>query len=177
MNYLDIIILIVVAVGFLLGFKDGLIRKIIGLIGLFVGIYIAYRFSDFFGSILLPIFNDDKNLADIFAGIILFLLIVLLFSVLKRIIHPLDKVNKLLNQLLGGLAGTLQVVFFISAVFVLLKVFNVPNKKDKDSSFMYQKVYFVVPSTISFLFGESSGAQTFIQKFIQNNDNTNSKKK
>ena len=177
MNYLDIIILVVITIGFILGFKDGLIRKIIGLIGLFVGIYVAYRFSGIVGGFILPIFNDEKNLADIFAGIILFLLTVLLFSVLKRIIHPLDKVNKLLNQMLGGVAGILQLIFFISAVFVLLKIFNFPNKKDKDSSFMYQKVYLVVPSTISFLFGDSSGAQNFIQKFIQYNDNSNSPKK
>lgn len=115
MNYLDIIIFAIIVIGFLLGFKDGLIRKIIGLLGLFVAFYVSFRFANSIGKLLLPIFNHEISLAEIFGGIILFFIVVLIFSVLKRIIHPLDKVNKLLNQVLGGVAGTIQVLFFISA--------------------------------------------------------------
>jgi len=170
LNYIDIIVLILVVIGFLLGFKDGLIRKVIGLIGLFIGVYVAFRFAGFFGSLLLPIFNDEKNLADIFAGIILFFLVVVIFSVLKRVIHPLDKVNKFMNQLLGGVAGTLQILFFISTVFLVLKLLNVPDKKDKESSFMYEKVALIVPTSINTLFGENSEAQKYLYKLIQNNN-------
>ena len=41
MNYIDYILIVIVLIGFLLGFKDGLIRKIIGLIGLIAGIALA----------------------------------------------------------------------------------------------------------------------------------------
>ncbi len=164
-----------ILIGFLLGFKDGLIRKIIGLIGLFVAIFVAYQYSGFLGKILLPIFNEDKSLSDIFAGILMFFIVVLLFSVIKRIVHPLDQVNKLLNQVLGGIAGVLQVLFFVSAVFLLLKVFNIPGKETKDSSMMYQKVYFIVPSTINFIFGDKSNTQDFIQQFIQADSATTEK--
>ncbi len=169
MNYLDIIILVIVVIGFLLGFKDGLIRKIIGLLGLFVAFFVSFRFASVIGKFLLPIFNNEINLAEIFGGIILFFLIVLVFSVLKRIIHPLDKVNKLLNQVLGGVAGTIQVLFFISAIFLILNMFNIPDKPDKEKSFMYNKVSLIVPSSIRLVMGNNNSLQDYMQKIIETN--------
>ena len=108
----------------------------------------------------------------VFGGIILFFIVVLIFSVLKRIIHPLDKVNKLLNQVLGGVAGTIQVLFFISAVFLLLKMFNIPDKADKDKSLMYNKVSLIVPSSVRFVMGNNNSLQDYMQKIIQTNTST-----
>jgi membrane protein required for colicin V production len=172
LNYLDIIIFAIIVIGFLLGFKDGLIRKIIGLLGLFVAFYVSFRFANSIGKLLLPIFNHEISLAEIFGGIILFFIVVLIFSVLKRIIHPLDKVNKLLNQVLGGVAGTIQVLFFISAVFLLLKMFNIPDKADKDKSLMYNKVSLIVPSSVRFVMGNNNSLQDYMQKIIQTNTST-----
>ncbi len=172
MNYIDFIILILTAVGFLLGYKDGLIRKLIGLIGLFVALYISFFFADYLGKFILPIFNNEQSLANIFAGIILFFLVILIFSVLKRVIHPLDKVNKLLNQLLGGLAGTLQVLFFVSAIFLLLQNFNIPDEKDKNKSLLYNKVYLIVPSATKIILGNNSSLQDYLQQLIKTNTKT-----
>lgn len=172
MNYIDIIVLILTVVGFLLGFKDGLIRKLIGLIGLFAAFYISFFFAENVGKFILPIFNNEQGLANIFAGIILFFLVILLFSILKRIIHPLDKVNKLLNQLLGGIAGTIQILFFISAILLLLNNFNVPDENDKNKSLLYNKVYLIVPSATKIILGNNSSLQDYLQRLIKTNTKT-----
>ncbi len=172
MNYLDIVILIITLIGFLLGFKDGLIRKLIGLLGLFVAFYVSFRFAAQIGKFLLPIFNNEINLAQIFGGILLFFIVVIIFSILKRVIHPLDKVNKLLNQILGGIAGTIQVLFFISAIFLILNMFNIPDKTDKEKSLMYNKVSLIVPSSIRFVMGNNNSLQDYLQKIIQTNTST-----
>ena len=97
MNYLDILILAIALLGFLLGFKDGLIRKIIGLIGLIAAIGFAFEFSDKLGHLLTPFFNNDDYLAKIISGILIFLFVILIASIIKRIVHPLDKVNRFVN--------------------------------------------------------------------------------
>ena len=90
MNYIDYIILLIVFIGFLLGFKDGLIRKIIGLIGLIAGILLAYKFSGNLGRFLIKFFNNDDYLANLISGILIFLTVILIASILKRIVHPVD---------------------------------------------------------------------------------------
>ena len=107
MNYIDFIIVFFLFVGFALGFRDGLIRKFIGLIGLVVGFVLALEFYQRLAFIISSYVNDEIYLAEIVSWIFIFIGTIFLASILKRIIHPLDKVNKFTNQLLGGIAGTL----------------------------------------------------------------------
>ncbi len=170
MNYIDFIIIAITAVGFILGFKDGLIRKIIGLAGLILGVVFALQFSSALGEILAPILNDDRHLANIASGLLIFLGTIVIASIIKRLVHPSDKVNKMLNQLLGGLAGALQIIFFISGFFLFLNVFNVPAESTRNQSLLYEPVYNIVPSTIDFFIGSQSEASNFIKNFIEDRD-------
>ncbi|MFH1197683.1 MAG: CvpA family protein [bacterium] len=170
MNYIDFIIIIITAIGFILGFKDGLVRKIIGLIGLALGFYLAVKFSSQVGKFIGPFFSDDVYLAEIIAGLLIFLTIILIASIVKRIIHPLDKVNKFLNQLLGGIAGTIQILYFISAFLLILKIFDVPSKNVRNSSLLYNKTYNILPFTIDLILGKSPDAKDFLRDFIESKD-------
>lgn len=170
MNYIDFVIIIITAVGFILGYKDGLVRKIIGFIGLFLGFYLAVKFSTQVGKIIGPYFSDDVYLAEIIAGLLIFLLTIFIASLIKRIVHPLDKVNKLLNQILGGIAGTIQIVYFISAFLMLLKIFDVPSKNIRNASLLYNKTYNILPSTIDLILGKSPDAKEFLRDFIESKD-------
>jgi len=167
MNYIDFIIIFIIFIGFALGFRDGLIRKVIGLVGLVFGFILALEFYRKLGLFISPIINDEIYLAEIIAWIFIFVGVIFLASVLKRIIHPLDKVNKFMNQLLGGISGTLQILFFISGFLLFLNVFNIPNSDDKNSSLMYNSVYNVIPVTINLIIGEDSEALNLVKEFIE----------
>jgi len=173
LNYVDYTIIALVLIGFILGFKDGLVRKVIGVIGLVVAIVVAFQYSVTVGSFLSPIFDNEENLAEIVAGILIFLFIIFIFSVIKRIIHPADKVNKFLNQILGGLAGALQMLFFISGFLLFLNVFKYPAESTREASFLYTSVYNVIPTTVDFIIGEHSTASDFIRDFIEEKDSIN----
>lgn len=172
MNYLDYIIIAVVTIGFLLGFKDGLIRKIIGLIGLIAGIGLAFEFSGNLGKILNPFFNNDIYLANIIAGILIFLIIILIASIVKRIVHPLDKVNKFLNQLIGGIIGIVQIVFFLSGIMLFLDIFSFPPKESKNESFFYKKVHDIIPASFDLIIGRKSKVSDIIKDFINSKENS-----
>ena len=171
MNYIDYIILILLFIGFILGFKDGLVRKIIGLMGLILGIAIALEYATDLGKLLAPVFNDELYLSEIIAGILLFLVSILLASVIKRLVHPRDKVNKFLNQFLGGLAGTLQITIFISGFLLFLNIFNFPAEADREESFTYQPIYNIIPTAIDLLLENKSEPQGFIKDYIESKDN------
>ncbi len=170
MNYIDYIIIAFALIGFLLGFKDGLIRKIIGLIGLIAGIALAFEFSDKIGKFLTPFFNNDEYLAGVISGILIFLIIVFIASIIKRIVHPLDKLNKFINQFIGGLIGIIQIVFFLSAIFLFMDIFKIPDDKSRKDSILYSTVYDLIPNTIDLVIGHRAKATDIIKNFIESQD-------
>jgi len=170
LNYLDYVIIVVVAIGFLLGFKDGLIRKIIGLIGLIAGIGLAFEFSDDLGRLITPFFNHDGYLANIISGILIFLIVVLIASIVKRIVHPLDKVNKFVNQFFGGVVGAIQIIFILSGIFLFLDIFGFPAKETRDKAFSFNRIHDIIPDAFDLVIGHKSKASDMIKTFIESKD-------
>lgn len=170
MLILDIIIVVALLVGFILGYKDGFIRKLIGLIGLAVAIYLAVLFASPVGRLVESTLGIEFYLSEIIGGAVIFLLIMIIIAIIKRVVHPFDKVNNVLNQILGGAVGLIQVLFFLSAVFIIMKIFDFPGEKTAKSSFVYRPVYSVIPKTIDYLQEYTPDSRKIIQDYINEKD-------
>ena len=170
MNVLDFVIIGIFLVGFILGYKDGFIRKIIGFIGFIAAIFLTAIFYLRFGMLIESVLGLEIYLAKIVAGLLIFLVVMFIFAVLKRVIHPFDKVNNFLNQILGGAIGAVQILFFMSAVFFLLNVFDVPSKQTAAKSTFYSKVYSILPVTIDFLDNYTPKTKELLQDYINEKD-------
>ncbi len=105
MNWLDIVILIVMALFFFAGFTNGLIKTAISLAGLVVGIILAGRFSPFLATYLT--FIPSTQIANIAAFIIIFVAILVMATVLSFILTRVASAILLgwLNHLAGGAVG------------------------------------------------------------------------
>ena len=171
MNYIDYILIAIILIGFILGYKDGLVRKVIGLLGLVIAIFLAITYSGNLGDYLSPMFNNENYLAKIVSGFVIFFATLLLFAIIKRLIHPTDKVNKFLNQLLGGIAGTLQIVFITSVFLLILNTISIPNKDDINNSVLYSSIYSVVPTTIDLIVGSDFKTEGFLKDYLESRDN------
>ncbi len=170
MNYIDFIILGGLAIGFILGFKDGIIRKIIGLIGIAAGIAAAFIWSDSLGEKLMGFFDNEVNLSRIIAGILIFFVVLIIFSVIKRLLHPADKINRFVNQLLGGIFGVIQMAYFLSGFLLFFHIFNLPPKDVADKSLSYNTVYKLLPDTIDFILGDKEATQNYLKEFINSTE-------
>ena len=82
MNYVDFIIIFFLFIGFALGFRDGLIRKVIGLVGLVFGVVLALEFYQKFAILISPFINDEIYLAEIVAWLFIFIGTIFLASLL-----------------------------------------------------------------------------------------------
>ncbi|GBD87872.1 colicin V production protein [bacterium BMS3Abin03] len=172
MNPIDLVIIVTVLIGFVLGFKDGFVRKLIGLIGFGLAIITAVLFKKRLGAMVEYAFGIEYYLAEIVAGIAIFFGIILIFTFLKRIIHPFDKVNNLINQIIGGVVGVVQLLYFLSAVFLLLNVFNIPSKSTRSASAFYEDTYQVIPVTIEFLNNYTPKTEEILKDYINEKDST-----
>lgn len=170
MNFLDIVLIIVLLVGFILGYKDGLARKIIGFIGFCLAIYLSMSFSDEVGIFIFETFGTEIYLAKIFGGVIIFLIIIFITSILKRVIHPFDKVNNLVNQITGGLIGLIQIVYFLSAALFLMGIFSFPSEDTISNSMLYSKIYDILPDTLEYLSDYTPDTKELIKELIIDQD-------
>ncbi len=171
MNYIDYILIAIILIGFILGYKDGLVRKVIGLLGLVVAVFLAITYSSNLGDYLAPMFNNENYLAKIVSGIVIFFATLLVFAIIKRLIHPSDKVNKFVNQLLGGIAGTLQIVFITSVFLLILNTISIPSEDDVKKSILYSSIYSVVPTTIDLIVGSDFKTEGFLKDYLESRDN------
>lgn len=170
MNILDIIIVVSLLIGFVLGYKDGFLRKLIGFIGFILAIVFAALFKNDFGIFIEKNFDIELYFAEILAGILIFFSTMLIFTILKRIIHPFDKINSLVNKLIGGVVGGFQILFFVSAIFLLLNIFNFPAEETKKNSAFYHKTYSIIPSIFNYIKGYTPDTEKIIKEFINDKD-------
>jgi len=167
---LDALIIISVIVGFILGFKDGFIRKLVGLIGFIIAVIAAVFFAGKLGVLIESLFGIEYYLAEIIGGVIIFFSILAIFMFLKRVIHPFDKVNNLINQIVGGIVGSIQILYFLSAIFIIVNVFNQPDKETREKSLFYKFSYEVIPLTINYLSQYTPQPRKLIEDYINGKD-------
>ncbi|MCX8105378.1 MAG: CvpA family protein [Ignavibacterium album] len=170
MNTIDLIILLAALIGFILGFKDGFLRKLIGVIGFIAAVFLAAYFKTPVGRFIESSFGIEYYLAEIIAALFIFFITVLLFSILKRIIHPFDKINSLINQIIGGIVGILQLLIFLSAVFLLLNIFDIPDKTARKRSLFYESTYSIIPSAFNLLKDYTPSTEEIIKNYINEKD-------
>jgi membrane protein required for colicin V production len=170
LNYFDIIIFTITVLAFILGFKDGFVRKLIGTIGFFLALFLSIRFSKWLGGIYYSVTGIEPYLSEILAGFSIFLSILIMASFLKRVIHPFDKVNNLINRIVGGVIGTIQMLIFISAALYLLNIFDFPDDKVKSDSFLYGSVSKILPFAVNSLQAITPDAKESIKEYIIEKD-------
>ena len=151
MNVVDVIIIALLILGGVAGFKAGVIKKLTDFIGMFVVIILAFYLKNYISVIMyenLPFFNffglingiDTLNilLYEVIAFLVIF--IALLF-VLKVVLMLTDKKKKILkatvilsipSKLLGIVVGVIEmyVYLFLILVIVSLPIFDSSFLKD-----------------------------------------------
>lgn len=170
MILLDALIVIGVLIGFILGFKDGFVRKLIGILGFVIAFVAAVFFSHNLGLFIESAFRIEYYLAEIIGGVIIFFGILAIFMLLKRVIHPFDKVNNLINQIVGGAMGAIQILYFLSAIFIIVNVFDLPEKQTRERSIFYNPTYKIIPLTIQYLSYYTPQPRKLIEKYINEKD-------
>jgi membrane protein required for colicin V production len=167
---LDALIIIGIIVGFILGFKDGFVRKLIGIIGFVLAVVAAVFFAGKLGLLIESIFGIEYYLAEIIGGLVIFISIITIFVFLKRVVHPFDKVNNLINQIVGGVVGAIQILYFLSAIFIIVNIFDLPDKETRQESIFYNSTFNVIPFTIQQLSYYTPQPRKLIEDYINEKD-------
>ena len=149
------IVFCIIAFGFVVsGYKVGLVRSLIELIGYVFAIIASVMLADYAANMVStvltkinPSINLNPILIKIISMIIIFILLQMLIQIISRALDAIFSLPGLniLNSLLGGILGLLKgvlVVFIICAVLQLtLPIINAKNPKINESELQQSKIY------------------------------------
>ena len=136
---LDVVVAIVVSLGFYLGYTRGLVKTVFDSLSLVIGIVAALKLSPITINLLQGLLKMSPAITFLLGVIITFIGVLALIRFLgKKIEHLLEAINiNFVNKLAGG---SLQAIFFaylLSLSFWLLTTINVLSPETRQASLTY----------------------------------------
>ncbi|MBW2960260.1 CvpA family protein [Mesonia aestuariivivens] len=126
MNLVDIIIIVILVLGFARGVMRGLIIELASLIALIAGVYGAIHFSYYAIDLLTKYVSWDEEYIQIVGIALTFLLIIILIILAGKLLTKLAGVIALgiVNRILGGVFGLIKFAFILSVALMFTEGLN-----------------------------------------------------
>lgn len=134
MNWLDIVILVIVAASTFVGLRNGLIKTLLSFAGLIIGIFLA---GSYYVSLAGKLsFIPQENIAQVVAFALILILTMVLAAVLAAILKWVTSLVMLewVNHLGGAVAGFALGAIFCAAMLTLWVKFPSASGTIKDSN-------------------------------------------
>ena len=155
MNYFDIVIGIILLVGIIKGFKNGLVIELASLAALVLGVFGAVKFSSLTEAWLSQHFSS--NYIGIIAFLITFAAIVVGVHLIAKAVDKLVKAVALgtVNRILGAAFSLLKYGFILSILLAVFnsidRNFNIVPQETKESSILYRPLSELAPKVFPYL--------------------------
>jgi membrane protein required for colicin V production len=156
MNWLDIVIILILAGGAVSGFRNGFVGEVASLLGLVLGIWGAIKFS-WWTADLLESIGLTFSLMPVISFIITFLMITIIMQIIAGLISKLLKAIALnwINRLAGIVAGLFKAALFVSVILFVIEAVSdrhplIPDTVKAESR-LYKPVEGIVPVLLPFL--------------------------
>jgi membrane protein required for colicin V production len=152
MNYIDAIIIIVLVLGMIGGFINGLVKEVASLAALILGIWGAIRFSSFTAGRLYDYFDMSGKYVGIISFLVTFGIIVIIIHFIGLLVDKLMKAVALgfINRLLGIAFGLFKSVLIMSVIFVVLNAIDARKpflpKERIEQSMLYSTISDIAPA-------------------------------
>lgn len=146
MTFLDILIIIGLSLFMLLGFRDGLFKKIFGIFSFWGGLVLATIFMNDFGIIIGNWLDIPSDVANILSFFLIFLSIIIgQIFFYKWIGKTASESIKFWSRIGGSALGIFQGAIVISLILVFLNIFDIPSAETKKESLLYSPLYQFAP--------------------------------
>ena len=124
MQTIDIILGIFLLIFFFNGLRKGIIRSIVGLIGLLAAIYLIATYGNTAKLFIIEKWNAPEMLATVLAYILIAIVVVVIFRIVIFILHRIVDVLNLgvIDKLLGGVFGVLSGTIIIAIILMICDI-------------------------------------------------------
>ncbi|MCX7696451.1 MAG: CvpA family protein [Bacteroidales bacterium] len=129
MNLFDIIVIIFVGWNMVRGFMKGFVQEIFQIVGYGLGIFIAFKFSDWLAQWLRNEFSIDAAYTFLIAFALLFIGTVILCFMISKMVESIFHIMQIstINKLLGLAFSTLKALILMSFIAVAISKLDKAN--------------------------------------------------
>jgi len=157
MNWLDIVIVCLAAIGIIKGLFDGFIKQVISLIALLLGIFFCGMAATWLRGHMISLGWFPEECVTIISYILGFLMIVGIITLAGEIVHKLVGATPLsiINHAAGGVFGIFVMLLFMSLCFNLLELIDTGSAFISIETKMESRIYYPVKEIIPTIFPRS----------------------
>ena len=143
MATIDIVILVIVGAGVVVGFMRGFIRQLASILGLIVGLLAAKALYASLAEKLCPTITDSMTVAQILAFVIIWIAVPLTFTLVASLLTKAMEAVSLgwPNRWLGSGLGALKFLLLTSLIICVIEFIDADNtlisKTKKEESVLY----------------------------------------
>jgi membrane protein required for colicin V production len=151
MNVLDIIILVLLVIFTIQGFRKGLVAELSSLLALILGVYVAFFFSDVTADFLNTFFGIESKYLKLIAFVLTLVLVIVAIVAIGKVIEKI--INTLMlgffNRLTGAVFGIIKGMLILSLIIMLLNYLDIGDslisKERQRNSRLYEDVESFAP--------------------------------
>ncbi|ESU29153.1 transmembrane protein [Flavobacterium limnosediminis JC2902] len=146
MGFIDIILAALLVFGLIKGIRNGLFVELASLISLFVGIYVAIKFSYAVRSAVGSVVSWSPKTVQVTAFILTLIVVVIGIHLLAKALTGIASFAFMgwLNTAGGGLFATIKTILLLGVVLCLFQKVNINNmmvsKETQDTSLLFNPI-------------------------------------
>ncbi|MCX6277818.1 MAG: CvpA family protein [Bacteroidetes bacterium] len=151
MNFLDYILIIILALFAILGFRKGIIVSVVTVAALIIGIYAAVHFSNYIDATLMENLKPSRKWLPFISFSITFIIVLVVVLLAGKLVEKLVDITGLgfVNRLFGAIFGIIKGVILASVLFFIVVAIDHNGKwltaEHKKGSYFYTQVSRVFP--------------------------------
>jgi uncharacterized membrane protein required for colicin V production len=151
-NTFDLLVVLVMAALFILGFIQGTIRRLLGIASILFSFFLAAQLRDPIGGYLAANWTQFPPAYGMMLGFgLVFAVGVLVFSLIIQTVYtkaPLFEKHVVVDEVLGGFLGILQGAILLGAVIVILDTFfRIPGIPISQGELPFLRAFYVAYDT------------------------------
>ena len=166
MSLFDICILLFLVPFVILGFRDGFLKRVLGILAFIIGFVVAMKSMAPIGELVSRNYHWPREMANLVAFFVVFVVILVLKFFIYHWLHGrrAEDTPKFFSKIAGGLLGGLQGTIAASSMLILLFVIGLPPEKMKQNSVLYGTVFSVAPTIYDYSTMWMPESKTFLDE-------------
>lgn len=174
MTLVDVLIILGLLLAMVLGFRDGFMRKIFGIIGFLAGLVAATKLMAPVGDLVVTAAGLSVESARIVAFSLVFIAFVILENLFYRKfgLQP-GNVLKIGSRAAGAVVGIFQGAVAVSLILIMFNIFEEPSQETKDKSLLYKPIFNIAPLVFDYATSWLPESRAFLDELKVGFENLN----
>jgi len=159
MNWIDLVIILLIAISAFFGYRKGFLRKLLGIVGILFGFILALNFYLNIAEILGRLIKGNPVAVKILSFLLIIAIVFSLAVWLARFIAGINSGTTLIDKILGVILGILQGLIIASILVVNMTSMGIIDEGTRNSSLLYSKIYPIAPAVFDKILKAAPGLQ------------------